>query len=149
MMEMISIAHKLLIIGVHVVAIKSAATLTPLGVSSGVALTHPEQTGSVVVELVKNTLNSIKKGVFKQQTENNELEPDEAERLENLLTKLGQAQRDNRNSSLSFHHLKVADIQQTADLIGHKSLNTTRRYHRYFLDTNEKQSLNDQALDVE
>jgi integrase len=46
-------------------------------------------------------------------------------------------------------HFKVADIQQTADLIGHKSLNTTRRYHRYFLDTNEKQSLNDQALDVE
>nr|QWE36189.1 hypothetical protein [Oedogonium capilliforme]QWE36192.1 hypothetical protein [Oedogonium capilliforme] len=44
--------------------------------------------------------------------------------------------------------LKMSDIQKTADLIGHKSLNTTRRYNRYLLNTTQNRELVDQAFNT-
>lgn len=46
-------------------------------------------------------------------------------------------------------HLKVTDIRRTADFIGHRSLNTTRAYNRYLLDTQENKLIADQAMDID
>lgn len=51
--------------------------------------------------------------------------------------------------SFVTRHLKVADIQKVAELIGHKSLNTTRRYNRYLLNTEENKVLTNKAFDVD
>lgn len=46
-------------------------------------------------------------------------------------------------------HLKVTDIEKTANLIGHKSLNTTKRYNRYTLNTEENRLLTDKSFLVD
>ncbi len=46
-------------------------------------------------------------------------------------------------------HLKVSDIQKTAELIGHKSLNTTRRYNRFLLNTEQNKQIADKAFDID
>jgi integrase len=43
-------------------------------------------------------------------------------------------------------HLRVSDIQKTADIIGHRSLNT--RYNRYLLDNDETKQISDKAADI-
>lgn len=45
--------------------------------------------------------------------------------------------------------LKKTDIEKTANLIGHKTLTTTKRYNRYLLNTQENRELTDIAFAVD
>jgi transposase InsO family protein len=46
-------------------------------------------------------------------------------------------------------HLKVSDLEKTAQLIGHQSLNTTRRYNRYLLNDSQNREITDKGFDVD
>jgi hypothetical protein len=109
---MVEFTLQTLVIAAHLVGICLASTLNPFGIAAGAALTHPEQTGGIAYEFVKNSINSVVKGLTNKEDEHM-LDPDEAERASKAMSILGRAQLRNKSSSTGLFIQPPSTFAQT------------------------------------
>jgi hypothetical protein len=97
MVELTTVA----VVAIHLVAIGLASTLNPFGIAAGAALTHPEQTGGIAYEFVKNNIKSVLKGLT-NKSEEDLLDPEEAHRISEAMKTLGRVQSGARRGTSFF-----------------------------------------------